>query len=314
LKRQRWPAAAKHWRRRRRALRATGEAMPTVVQVPPPWVVMRLAVRMKAGPRGGRIPLLRRIGAGLDWLSSRPSFLLQQSATARFFTELIAVAAILTGIIAAILTAFQFQMELENREEDRVNRAWSLIAAAKQVQGNVGLIEALETLNARQIDMSRLELPGAYLSGVQLESGFLINANLAGADLSHAKLSSVALVGAELAGANLAGANLWGADLPGADLSGANLFIADLSGADLTGANLIGANLRSANLTEAYVHRVELSGANLLGANLSGAELFGDLSGVNNLTQEQLDRACGDERTQLPPGLTVPRCEARFPP
>jgi type II secretory pathway pseudopilin PulG len=62
--------------------------------------------------------------------------------------EVIAGLAILVGIAAAILTAFQFQLELENREEDRVNRAWSLVAAAKEVQGNIGLIEALETLNA----------------------------------------------------------------------------------------------------------------------------------------------------------------------
>jgi hypothetical protein len=214
--------------------------MPTIVQVPPPWVIMRLAVRMGAASEGGSIPPHRWMGAGFDWLSSRPSALFHRSATARLLLEVIAGLAILVGIAAAILTAFQFQLELENREEDRVNRAWSLVAAAKEVQGNIGLIEALETLNARRIDMSRLEMPGAYLEGVQLEGGRLIRANLKEATLVLAKLSR---------------------------------------------ANLFGA---------------KLSGANLSRATLSGAHF---------LTQEQLNAACGNEETKLPPGLTVPRCK-----
>ena len=66
---------------------------------------------------------------------------------------------------------------------------------------------------------------------------------------------------------------------------------ADLSGADLSDANLSGANLSGANLSDA-----NLSGANLSGANLTGAK---------NLTQEQLDKACGNADTKLPEGLTL---------
>jgi hypothetical protein len=241
---------------------------------------MRLAVRMGAACEGGSIPPHRWMGAGFDWLSSRPSALFHRSATARLLLEVIAGLAILVGIAAAILTAFQFQLELENREEDRVNRAWSLIAAAKEVQGNIGLIEALETLNARRIDMSRLEMPGAYLEGVQLEGGRLIRANLKEAVLVLAKLSR-----ANLSQADLAGAKLFGANLQQADLLQADLFGADLLQADLFGTNLFGA---------------KLSGANLSRATLSGAHF---------LTQEQLNAACGNEETKLPPGLTVPRCK-----
>jgi Pentapeptide repeats (8 copies) len=241
---------------------------------------MRLAVRMGAASEGGSIPPHRWMGAGFDWLSSRPSALFHRSATARLLLEVIAGLAILVGIAAAILTAFQFRLELENREEDRVNRAWSLVAAAKEVQGNIGLIEALETLNARRIDMSRLEMPGAYLEGVQLEGGRLIRANLKEATLVLAKLSR-----AKLSQADLAGAKLFGAKLQQADLLQADLFGADLLQADLFGANLFGA---------------KLSGANLSRANLSGAHF---------LTQEQLNAACGNEETKLPPGLTVPRCK-----
>lgn len=46
------------------------------------------------------------------------------------------------------------------------------------------------------------------------------------------------------------------------------------------------------------------NGANLRHANLSAA----DLSGANGLTQGQLDGACGDERTQLDPPLTIKPC------
>jgi hypothetical protein len=45
--------------------------------------------------------------------------------------------------VALVIALVGFWLEVQNREEDRVNRAWSLVAAAKEVQGNVGLIEAL---------------------------------------------------------------------------------------------------------------------------------------------------------------------------
>ena len=58
---------------------------------------------------------------------------------------------------------------------------------------------------------------------------------------------------------------------------------ADLSRTDLQGANLLRANLQEANLGS---------------ANLQGA----DLTGAQYLTREQLDEACGDDKTKLPFG------------
>jgi hypothetical protein len=75
--------------------------------------------------------------------------------------------------------------------------------------------------------------------------------------------------------------SLWGANL-----NRANLFFASLERASLERANLVGANLFFANL-----ERANLEGANLEGANLGFAE---------NLTQEQIDQAFGDENTTLP--------------
>ena len=48
----------------------------------------------------------------------------------------------------------------------------------------------------------------------------------------------------------------------------------------------------------------DLSGAELIEANLSGA----DLHYSRNLTQTQLDLACGNAETKLPEGLTLEPC------
>src|SRR5258708_1986272 len=65
----------------------------------------------------------------------------------------------------------------------------------------------------------------------------------------------------------------------------------DLAEVNIPGANLSGANLRSANLRS---------------ANLSVAYLIGaDLTGAKNLIQTQLNEACGNNKTELPEGLSL---------
>jgi uncharacterized protein YjbI with pentapeptide repeats len=86
-------------------------------------------------------------------------------------------------------------------------------------------------------------------------------------------------------------------DLSLADLSGADLRKANLSRAVLRGANLSGADLSGANLSGAALGLADLSGANLSGTVLSEAE---------DLTQEQLEEANGDESTRLPSDLKPP--------
>jgi uncharacterized protein YjbI with pentapeptide repeats len=62
-----------------------------------------------------------------------------------------------------------------------------------------------------------------------------------------------------------------------------------------------------AELARAWMQGARLAGADLTGADLYGVALHGaDLSGVRGLTQAQLDHACGDDRTTLPPGLARP--------
>jgi uncharacterized protein YjbI with pentapeptide repeats len=143
-----------------------------------------------------------------------------------------------------------------------------------------------------------------------LGDAFLAGAKISGADLTGADLTGVNLRGSDLTGANLSFADLTGANLSFADLTGANLSFANMSGAyllraDLTGANLRGANLGIANLSIADLSGANLGRADLLGTDLGIANLTGaDLTDAHNLTDMQLDEACGKPKS-LPPGLIL---------
>jgi len=111
-----------------------------------------------------------------------------------------------------------------------------------------------------------------------------------------------------------------GCNLTGADLSNTCVKEHDLHGADFDGANATLMCMSFADFTNASFRGTELSGANLAGAKLDGADLTGattsitsflgtDLRHVKGLTQGQLDVACGDATTKLPPGLHVHTCQ-----
>ncbi len=111
-----------------------------------------------------------------------------------------------------------------------------------------------------------------------------------------------------------------GCDLSGADLTNTCVKDHDLHGADFTGANATLMCMSFANFTNVSFRGTELSSANLAGAKMDGADLTGartsitsflgtDLRKVKGLTQTQLDVACGDAKTQLPPGLRIHTCQ-----
>jgi uncharacterized protein YjbI with pentapeptide repeats len=190
--------------------------------------------------------------------------------------------------------------------------------------------KALE--GAGLLEKARAELgqvKGALLRDANLRyagavSSFLARANLQGANLQGANLLGANLQGAELNGANLQWASLFGANLQGAIFSEAilqrailfkanvqgaifretNLIKAHLLGADLREAEFVGANLREADFIGANLQGADLNGANLQGADFTGA----NLSTTKNLTQEQLDEACGDDKTLLPDDLEIEPC------
>src|SRR6478609_5946658 len=85
-----------------------------------------------------------------------------------------------------------------------------------------------------------------------------------------------------------------GCNLAGADLTNTCVKEHDLHGANFDGANATLMCMSFANFTNASFRGTELSGANL--------------THVKGLTQKQLDVACGDAKTKLPPGLKVHTC------
>jgi uncharacterized protein YjbI with pentapeptide repeats len=118
-------------------------------------------------------------------------------------------------------------------------------------------------------------------------------ANFCEADLGRAVLNE----------AMLAGANFAKAKLQNARLEQANLTRANFSEAQLQGANLDNAMLHLAILHKAILHDASLQHAMLFQANLQGA----DLRNVKGLTQYQINMACMDQHTKLPPDLSRPK-------
>lgn len=293
--------AAHYWHHQRRAAREAGNRYPSFVQVPGPWRVAKLGAAARA--RQGDRPLgsVRRV-AWLEWLATRPKVLLTRSGIARLAVEAFSVVVVLG-------TLWGFWNEREDRRADRINAAWTLIAAAKQEQtGNLGLVDAIATLRGYGIsDFTGLFLPGAYLQGTDLARAVLDSATLRESDLRHADLSGANLFGSDLSGANLAGVDLSGAWAWGADISGAFGGHTNFSGADLWFAQLSGAHLRFADFSGANLLEADFSGSDLADADLSGTDLgAADLSFARMVDVHGLEFAefCGADRRSL--SLEVP--------
>ena len=71
-------------------------------------------------------------------------------------------------IIAAIISTGAIFWNLLDRRAERHRQAWSVIAQAAITQANIGLNDAMETLNNDGVSLKRLRLPQAWLEGVQL--------------------------------------------------------------------------------------------------------------------------------------------------
>jgi uncharacterized protein YjbI with pentapeptide repeats len=199
-----------------------------------------------------------------------------------------------------------------------LRRPFNLIRAnlSDQLFSRLDLKEAdFEGANLVRTRLMRVDLTSANFLDANLANAESIKSNFARARFYHSNLTGASLgdnlTGAQFVGADLTHANLSGTDLTGAILY-ANLTDASLSSANLTGADLHlsfltdtdfrAANLDRANLSNLNV-RADLADAILKDANFSGA----DLSNCQGLTQQQLDTACGDAKTTLPPGLNLPR-------
>ena len=133
--------------------------------------------------------------------------------------------------------------------------------------------------------------------------------DLTNANMAHGFFQLANMIDADLSGANFDGANMAGVLLNNAKAVRSSFVFTNFSGARLDGADLSGANFSNAWLNWTWFQGAKLDGANFTGARMPGAQLYGtDLSKVIGITQEQIDRACGDWSTKLPPGIHVPAC------
>lgn len=140
--------------------------------------------------------------------------------------------------------------------------------------------------NAGQIARVR---GGASCPGCNLFQADLSNLTLRGLDLSKARLRQADLSTVVMNRVNFAGGDLRDVNAYGGVFGGASFARADLTNASFVGTFLEGASF---------------AGANLTGVNFSGAEM----DRATGLSQGQLNRACGDEFTRLPRGLSIPGC------
>ncbi len=129
-------------------------------------------------------------------------------------------------------------------------------------------------------------------------------ASCPGCNLFQAELSYLDLPGLDLSAARLRQANLSLATMNRTNFAGADLSVANAFGARFSGADFAGADLSRSVFVGAYVGHADFSNADLTDANFAGA----DFTGARNLTQSQLDQACGDGATILPAGFTLPPC------
>jgi uncharacterized protein YjbI with pentapeptide repeats len=132
----------------------------------------------------------------------------------------------------------------------------------------------------------------------------------AGASCAHCNLFQADLGNQVIKNRDFAGSRLRQADFSLSVFNYSNLSGTDLRDVNAYGALFSGANLRGADLTNASFVGAYLEGANLRGAKLGGANFSGaEMDRAVGLTQSQLNRACGDEKTRLPRGLRIPVCQ-----
>jgi len=148
------------------------------------------------------------------------------------------------------------------------------------------------------------DLRDVVLSGRVLHLARLGNSDLTGARLDHIEAYEADLSGANLTNADLSGARMLFSIFVQANLTNANLGDAMLAVTDMRQAIMAGANLSRANFGSADLRGVDLTGAYLYRTILYRTKLLG----AKGLTQEQLDTACGNETTVLPPGLVARPC------
>src|SRR5262245_12599170 len=90
------------------------------------------------------------------WARANRQAVLKVGKAGGILGAIVAVVGTVTGIWLNLAAS---QRAIDDQREDRINRAWNLVAVAKaHRESNVGLIEALQNLSKREIDLGRVNL------------------------------------------------------------------------------------------------------------------------------------------------------------
>ncbi|MCA9905031.1 MAG: pentapeptide repeat-containing protein [Anaerolineae bacterium] len=136
-------------------------------------------------------------------------------------------------------------------------------------------IPDLRGAQLREVELPAVNLRGALLCGVNLQSAVLPDADLVGSDFGGVVVDLTPIDSGCVGQANLSGANLERARLMTSNLRGVDLSLSNLENANLFCANLNGANLREARLIGANLSLATMVFADLTGANISRCRIWG---------------------------------------
>jgi uncharacterized protein YjbI with pentapeptide repeats len=173
-----------------------------------------------------------------------------------------------------------------------------------------------------QQDFSNAKFNESDLSSGRLDSSDFTDGSLIKADLSrsnaknslfkrtnmlksmgyHTDFSASRFIGAILVKSEFSRANFENAIFQQVDWSRAEIGRAEFNGASLDGVKFENSNLSRARFSGATLLQVDFIGAYTFYTRFEGV----DLSSSKNITQAQINMACGDNETVLPSGLSRP--------
>lgn len=220
------------------------------------------------------------------WIWRRPDWMGTRGKTLWDWLTLLAVPSLI-GFATVMINASQADLERVRLQElavqqyiDRISELSLDERAIAHPQKFLAIGRAQTTAVLQVTEQERTARVLAFLQEMDLLQAYAVN--LEYLDLSGGELKGLRLDNMDLEGSNLSGADLEGGSFRNVDLEEADLRNADMEDGDFRGADFEGALMKGAELDQ---------------ADLRGA----DLSGAVGLSLSQLDDACVDETTKLPP-------------
>lgn len=181
----------------------------------------------------------------------------------------------------------------------------------------------------RMLMLKGSNFENAKMAEADLSNSDFSQSKLMGADLTKAAIIRTSFVKADLSRAMLLKVEGYRSDFGGVTATDAKFSMAEMQRANFTEASLLNVDFTKAELGRAIFNKSEMGNTHFAMANLarasfknvsmkgpvdfSNAFLFltrfegVDLSQATGLKQEQLALSCGNAKTKLPEGLTVPQ-------